>query len=282
MTQYVYTYNQFPNEKCNAGRLNYEILESAITIQLVSIEVKAVVYIYFKTDLSEAEVTILDNIIANHSGEALTDDKLQIVRAENLTEHLKYVEENDIKTLYTSQSLVIDISAGEADHTADFTWPFDITLMTGTLGVSEEMVGDYFSAMVAPNTLIGATTADWDCNPDTSIYVTSTVAQNIKVGYYLGEYTTNTDIGRVTHVDANNNIIRVDSTYDSSTMAAGTYLSMTPKIVQNLYLHSQNPIEIGKQMPTGQRIPANTIVRIEYHNTNEIAKKFSFFVEYLY
>lgn len=63
---------------------------------------------------------------------------------------------------------------------------------------------------------------------------------------------------------------------------AGSYIAMCAKLIPNLYLHSIDKIEIGKDLPTGQRIPKNLPVRVHYHNNNSTAKKISFFVEFLY
>lgn len=65
-------------------------------------------------------------------------------------------------------------------------------------------------------------------------------------------------------------------------VSVGSYLSMSTTLIRNLYLHSQHTVDIGKTLPTGQRIPANVPIRILYHNNNGVQKKISFFVEYLY
>jgi len=63
---------------------------------------------------------------------------------------------------------------------------------------------------------------------------------------------------------------------------AMTPVAMCAKIVPELYLHDMTKVEIGKDLPTGQRIPKNVPIRVTYLNNNGVAKKVSFFIEYLY
>ena len=240
--------------------------------------------IFFKADLSSGDQTILDGIVAAHSGEPLPN-AVQIVKSEILTEHIKFVEAGDTtQGMYAAQSIIIDVSAGESEKIVDFKWPYDIALMSGTLGVSEDMLGDDFTIDIGPNTLIGALIAPLNVG-DTSIYVSETVLSNIKKGFYIGLYNaggdTGTEIAQVIDRDDANSALTLSSPSDVSANI-GSPIAMCAKLIPNLYLHSIDKIEIGKDLPTGQRIPKNLPVRVHYHNNNSVAKKISFFVEFLY
>lgn len=64
--------NAFPNHKENTDRLTLEIRASAITVALDYITTAGDdCTIYFKADLSTDNVTILDSVVAAHSGEPL-------------------------------------------------------------------------------------------------------------------------------------------------------------------------------------------------------------------
>ena len=73
-TKYVYSVStDFPNHKVDIDRLTIEIRASSITVALDRIEVSAdVCDIWFKDALSSGDETILDGVVAAHSGEPLT------------------------------------------------------------------------------------------------------------------------------------------------------------------------------------------------------------------
>ena len=283
--QYTYSISDFPNNKVDVDTLVAQIRASAISVALDFVNKdEAQEVSYFKAELSPADVSILAEVVAAHTG-VPGPAAIPIMRAETLTEHIKFVEKGDTtQGMYAAQSIIIDVSAGESEKIVDFTWPFDIALMSGTLGVSEDMVGDDFMVDVGPNTLVGALIAPLNVG-DTSIYVSPTVLQNIKKGFYIGLYggpgNDGVEISQVIDRDDPNYALTLRYPSDVSANA-GSYVAMCAKIIPNLYLHSIDKIEIGKQIPTGQRIPKNVPVRVHYHSNNELAKKISFFVEYLY
>lgn len=282
--QYNYNLTDFPNDKCNLDTLSEQIRNSTITAALDFINQSlGIVAIFFKAELSSQDASTLDDIVANHDGEASPED-IPIVQANQLTEHIKWVEKGDTtQGLFAAKSLTLDLSTGETEKTVDFTWPFVVALMSGTIVVSEEMVGDEMNVHVGPNTLIGASTAPLNVG-DTSIYVSPTVMENIKKGYYIGIFNpsgpTGTEISQVISIDETNSCLGINPSDVSAN--AGSYLAMCAKLIPELKLHTQTKIEIGKDLPTGQRIPANLPIRVNYFNKNQVAKTVTFFVEYLY
>lgn len=281
MSDFSYQYNlvQFKNKIVSVDRLTQEIQSSEITIVLDYINTyNSYVDIFFKAELPTNDKLLLDGIVANHSGELLPEES-PIVRTEVLTEHMQYVEAGTTtQGLFACESIVVDVASGDTIKIVDVSWKFNTALKTGTLPVSQDMVGDELIIEIGSNTLIGAVAIPVNPGDDT-IYVSPTVLQNIKVGYYLDLYPSQTELGRVIQVNTNN--IKLDRTV-SSALSPGTYLSMTVKIIPYLYFSTPTTIDIGKTMPTGNRIPANVKIRIKYYNNNGKAKKMSFFVEYLF
>ena len=279
MNSYQYNLVQFKNNIICSDRLSQEIQRSMITIMLDHIDTyNSVVSIFFKAELPNEDKSILDNIVANHTGEPMPEET-KIIRAEILTEHLKYVETGDVtQSLFACESIVLDIASGDTFKTIDVSWKFIISLKSGTLPVSTDMVGDEVSIEVSPNTLIGAVALPVNIGDDI-IYVSPTVLENIKRGYYLNLYPSGTELGRVVEVNANN--IKLDKPVTSN-ISPGTYLSMTVKLIPYLFFSMPHVIDIGKNIPTGNRVPKNVKIRIKYKNNNGIAKKVSFFIEYLY
>jgi len=81
-TKYTYSVStDFPNHKVNVDRLTLEIAHSAIIIAMDYISVSEdVCDIWFKDALSAGDETILNGVVAAHSGEPLTPtpDKVQL------------------------------------------------------------------------------------------------------------------------------------------------------------------------------------------------------------
>jgi len=143
------------------------------------------------------------------------------------------------------------------------------------------MINDELEIEVSPNTLIGALISNMSTG-DTKLYVSQTVIDNLKLGNYVGLYQTGTtyiELGRVVEIGENYVVTDTPSTVSAN---AGSYISMSFKIIPYMYINSPSRIEIGKDIPTGQRIPANTIIRVIYKNNNSTNKKVSILVEYLY
>lgn len=275
---YTYNINDFPNDKFSVDRLTKEIQSSVIIISLDFINTSSSeVFIYFKSDLSLNDKNVLDSIIANHSGEPLPENTVQNVKV--VVEQPKYIESgNATQELFCAESLVMDISSGESYKITDFSWPFNIALKSGTIYVTDDMVGDEMTVKIAPNTIIGATIQNLNIG-DTSIYVSPTVIQNIKYGQYIGFPTLNKELGRV--ISIGTNYLTFYPAADVS-VNAGTYVGMCAKIIPYAYFSSRGIMEIGKTVTTANRIPANTKIRLEYTNNTGIAKKVSFLLEYLY
>jgi len=275
---YAYNLSSFPNGKCDISRLNKEVHDSAITIALDYInEISVQVTLYFKSELSDQEEIILAEIVANHSGEPLPENIIQQVKI--AVEQPKYVESGNVtQELFCAESIVLDISSNVGTSYHEVSWPFNIGLKSGTLYISEDMVGDEMSVKIAPNTIIGALISNLNVG-DTSIYVSPTVIQNIKYGQYVGLPQQNKELGRVVTIGSN----YLTFTPASDTSAnAGSYIGMCAKIIPYVYFNTSGKIEIGKTVTTANRIPANTKIRIEYTNNTGTAKKVSFFIEYLY
>jgi len=79
-TKYTYSIqNDFPNHKVDIPRLTEEIEESEITVALDYIEiVDDDCNIWFKNELDGENRNRLDTVVANHSGEPLEDDAVEV------------------------------------------------------------------------------------------------------------------------------------------------------------------------------------------------------------
>jgi len=278
---YQYNLSQFKKSKVSLDRLTKEINDSTIAIGLDYINSDQItVDIYFVSSLIIFDRELLDTIVANHTGEALPQEPI-IVRTEVLTEHLKYVEKGDVtQGLFSAESIVIDVPSDQVEVIKDISWKFNISIKSGTIGVSNNMIGDELEILISPNTIVGVLTSVLN-EGDSIVYVSQTVTQNAKIGYYIGLHNIlgGIELGRV--IEIGTNYIKLDR-LSSQYANIGSYVSITVKIIPYLYFSDLATIEIGKDISTGQRLPANTLIRIKYKNNNNTTKKASFFVEYLY
>lgn len=283
-TSYKYGLAQFKNGKVSSDRLSVEIQSSDITIALKRIDTFSnIVDIVFKDELTINEVTILDGIVSTHSGEPLTEES-PIVKSRILTEAAKWVEAgNTTQELFAAQSLIIDVSSGETEVAKSFSWPYIVAIKSGTIHVTEDMIGDEISVHEAPNTLIGYLTQPLNVG-DASMYVSETVIQNIRRAYYVGLYQPGDEgieVGQVLDIDIINSVLSLTTPSDVSADAY-SYVAMCGKMIPELLFTTTDKIEIGKTIPTANRLPATIPMRVYYKNNNAKAKTVSIFVEYLY
>jgi hypothetical protein len=281
---YNYILTDFLNDKCDTARLTQEIQQSSIIIALDYINTTtADVTIYFKDELSIGDKSTLDGIIANHSGEPLPEES-PIIKAQILTEAAKWVEAGDTtQELFSAQSLIIDVSDGDLEIAKNFSWPYTIAIKSGTIYVTEDMIGDEMSVHEAPNTLIGYLMQPLNVG-DTSMYVSETVIQNMRKAYYVGLYQPGEEgieVSQVLSIDAAHGALSLATPSDVSA-GAYSYIAMCGKMIPELLFTINQKIEIGKTLPTANRLPANIPMRVYYKNNNAKAKTVSIFVEYLY
>ena len=79
MNDLQYLLSDFPNNKFDIGRLSQDIQDSDITIALASIAPGSDVTITFKAGLSVENKALLDAVVANHSGEPLSDNPVHFL-----------------------------------------------------------------------------------------------------------------------------------------------------------------------------------------------------------
>ena len=78
-TKYSYEISAFPNLKVDSNRLTLEIQSSAIVVALDYLDTSEVgCDIWFKDELSVVDKTILDGVVAAHSGEPIAPDPKKV------------------------------------------------------------------------------------------------------------------------------------------------------------------------------------------------------------
>ena len=271
-TKYTYSISgDFPNAKVCPDRLRDEIRASAIVTALQSILTSGDdCDIWFKDALSAGDVTILDGIVAAHSGAALPSTITKVK-----------IEEEDIATggHYQAQSFEIDLAAAAGITNKDITFPMPISLLGASIADTAASAGDSLEVHVAPDTIVGAITSGVEID-DTVINVSPTVTANFAVGFWVKIDTE--DLGRVIAIDAEAGTITVENAA-TATHTAGDYVKMTVKMCPHLDLAGINAILVtGATTIGGSYISTGTVIRIAYNNVDGQAKNFKFTFEYLY
>lgn len=230
--------------------------------------------IIYAENLPAAEETALDNIVTNY-----------VYKAPDISNQV-LVKEEDIKTGGHFQVKTIHVTAA-ANETKlhDISWPHDVNILSVSLYSTADMVGDKVSALIAPNTTIGAITADV-ATTDTTFTVQSSVVQNIRIGYLvtITDLTNTDECGVVTAIDLGAFTITVETAPTNAYLAATpTYIQMT---VQMMVQHEMPGFDfvliLGESKIGASHIPANTTVRIKYENSTAAQKDLIACVEYLY
>ena len=281
---YLYDFSDFPNNKVSPDRLKMEIESSEITVALdrIDLEDTARCLIYFKAELSDEEENVLNGVVANHTGEPLVDH--QYVKAEILADRIDNIVKNPLKEVYEARSYVMDIDSSFNDMI--IKWPYDIILISGTVYVTSEMVGDSLELLITPNTLIGSLDSSLSVG-DTSCYVSDSALANAGYGDYLNIYTEEEDshgvlISRIKEVvPEENKVVFLEPTDVSAN--AGTLLSKTIKMLPHVYFANESNIDIGKNITSGLRLSSGASIHIHYYTeSTDLPKKAAFFLEYLY
>jgi hypothetical protein len=188
--------------------------------------------------------------------------------------------------IYQFQGFKDVIPAGTPGATTviNRTWPYGITLLNGGFDSSSAQIGDELSALVAPNTVIGALTVAANIG-DTVLHVSSTVMTNMLMGYKVALYNgINMDeLGLCVAIDTVNSTITVQTPL---THAFGTsptsYIMISVEVVKSLYIGSSRTYDFAKKKVGGKYISANTAVRLVYINNDGVQKDFIYYMELMY
>lgn len=275
-----YTYNivDFANTALNINRMTDEIKNSTITIALDHIVRNDNTVIFkFKTELSDSEEDSLTSLVNQHTGEALAVN--EVVNTMVVSENIKFYESGDqLNGLFSTETWDMDILQDQAITSKEFSFKFDVSLLMASMGITDVMIGDEVEVHMAPNTIIGVIVQPV-APGDAGIYVSPTVIENIKVGYFV--IINGAEIGQVKSIDGNY-IALCDPVSDGVNATAMTYVGMTIKLVKHIRFVHTHTMAIGSSITTGQRIPANVVTKIIYKNNNNTEKMVSFYIEHLY
>lgn len=263
----------FPYKKVNMGSLIEELKTANIPVESLVIQGDIVKIITLLTLTTEQENTI-DTIISLHKGEPLT---------QNYTEKIKIVEEQvNNMTQGHFQSMTIDLFISGVTGTTykDHSFPFPVSLFSSEWLVNESQIGDVAEFHVSPDTICGVLTQAY-YSGETTLHVSDTVFEqaNIMLGYYVN--INEQDLGRVIAKDKENLTITVENPLQED-INIGSYILLTIKIVPYWRFNASGFCSVGESKIGASFIPANTVLRMVYHNNSGKEKWFAISIDYLY
>jgi hypothetical protein len=197
------------------------------------------------------------------------------------------VKEEDIPTggHFAAETIVIDAGNFE-DKIHDVSWPIPISVLEIIVHPTTGMENDTVSVDIAPNTTVGVLTAT-GATGATQLYVSSTVTDNIEIGYHCclaGHTGAMANLGRVLSVNGASGYITTEFPVTTHDYAPG--ITAVQQDIYMMYNHelpvSNMPFHIGGSKIGASYIPANTTIRCVYHNSSTGSKHFVATVEYLY
>lgn len=179
----------------------------------------------------------------------------------------------------------MNITESANEQIFDFTMPININILSFSLRTTDDNNGDKMEIHVAPNTTIGAIIANVSIG-DQTIYVSPTVLQNIKVGYFVkltNNFVTRTELGRVLTINIATSSITVETASDAAYSAlTPTYVQMSAHVMSEFEIGAPLDVKVGDDKIGSSFVPAGTVVRVCYLNRSGVAKSLVITTQYLY
>jgi hypothetical protein len=185
---------------------------------------------------------------------------------------------------YRWDSIAFDALANQTT-TYTFSYPYPISVLDALMITDTENKGDIITWRIAPDTTIGALTADVAVN-DTIINVSSTVTDNIALGFHCNLFDgVNTDeLGAVIGVDSVAGTITVETAATQIFLASSpTYVRMNIYFLKDVEMGHPGRLNIGDSKIESSYVPANTVVECQYTNNHEtLDKRYVAYLEILF
>ena len=263
------------------SELDEEIRSSSIVTALESVHVLGDnIEVAFKEAISTPDETTLDNIIAAHDGSISITE---VVDVKVLEENIEVSKRTGGHFKATSLEISAPATVGESSH--DFTFPYNISMLSIEYVGHTENNHDEFSVLVSPDTIIGAITSDVS-NTDTVINVQPSVIDNAFIGMLckITDLTNTDDLGYILEIDNVANTITVSTAATQSFLAATpTYVQISVEVIKDIIIDETTaPTQVGGSKIGGSFLAANTTIRIIYDNKDGVAKDFHAIMELLY
>lgn len=196
--------------------------------------------------------------------------------------------QDGVQGYYQSGSIRVPIPATTPGdiYNHDVTFPFSMWLWTCEFDGLTDAVGDEFSIIIAPNSMIGVLTAPASIG-DTVLNVYSTV---FTCGYVthgvdltITDGTNTQSLGRVVTFDQTAGTITMETALTNNYSPGISQILLNLNIVRKQFIGVDGKTyRYGKKGFATRAIPQGSVMRFQYVNNNGLAKTLNFDLEYNY
>lgn len=202
--------------------------------------------------------------------------------------HDKVIVEQPTTGYFMMDCVTLDVPGGTPGATTIHDVDFDtnILLWLTIIVVTDEMVGDVFSVVTNPDTLVGGLTVGGNIG-DTILNVSPTVTANVVTRMYLTVHDNTAsppvsqDLGRVLNVDSDAGTVTMQNALTSN-FPAGSTLTLTMYFAKDLVLSITGKHEFGNKGFESKHVPAGTVFRFHYTNNTGTTKKVYWYIGYYF
>jgi hypothetical protein len=159
-----------------------------------------------------------------------------------------------------------------------YIWKKDMNMLNICCTPNDKNIGDKLDLIISPNTIIGVLRETANEN-DTILKLTTNYLSLLRVGYEV--LLNGTIVGEAIEIDTNDNSVRVCCDLNQ-VFPIGCPFGFQIKMIKNLYIANNHPIEVGRLAVGPSFLPANTLCHVVYTNNDNQSKEFIYNLEYLY
>jgi len=219
-------------------------------------------------------------VCPNNNQHTIDPDQTTVYDTQTLTE-VTVLNPNGYYQATTSY-LPMDACTPGTVFTKDISFPMRIFLWSIAVYPPVNSEDDWFDVISAPNTAIGYITSGIEIGA-TQMYVSSTVCENAIPGLDIAIYdgTNRDDLGRITAGDEGTLLCQFE-TPTTHAFTTGSLVELNLKNIRHFEMcrTTEYEIRLGSPWKKYKEVPANTIMRIVYHNMDGNAKYISMLLEY--
>lgn len=283
MADTAYTYSisaDFPNGKVDSARLQQEIRASAIVTALAGISTGGdICSILFKAALSAEDETILDGIVATHSGEPLVDTTPMPV---------KIVENNLLNpdtALSETDGHDVVIKAGQSLTEQDITYPYELDVLAARYWVATDndnvKAGDRFDIVGIPggDPFVGYVT-DNVAQGETVIPASETAFDYLRHGMML-KFESHAKIYRILDDDPVAGTLTLSEGLEQA-ITVGDLIYVRRALCANMNVKKGVVVTIGDLNPGSAGLCANAKLHIMYYPESQPSADFTLCFELIY
>jgi hypothetical protein len=233
----------------------------------------------WNTQYSESS-TFVPSVCINNTSHEVNPNSQQLLNTIGNIDKVEIVQDAETtQGLFKREGGKMVLSIGDETKTAQFSWKMNISCIGVGFYPQSANIGDKISLIVAPNTPLGVLTQNANIG-DTVLNISSPILGTfLKLGYTVLSGTT--EIGYVANIDVNTSQITLHTPLTIN-ISQGSVIRFQIYMIKDEYIATENPIEISRKSVKSTYLPKNTQVHLVYHNTNNMAKNFYYYVDFLY